>query len=60
LATVFFYIGITAAVAAMAVLGFGVSQLSQQRNALSRGQYFLFISLCLVGIASFFLFAWLD
>ena len=39
MATTFFYIGIAAAVAATAVLGFGASQLNQQRNALSRGQY---------------------
>jgi len=60
MATAFLFLGIAAAVAAMAVLGIGVSRLNQQRNSLSRGQYLLFILLCLVGIGCFFLYAGLD
>ncbi|MCU1516791.1 MAG: hypothetical protein JWQ75_1512 [Pseudarthrobacter sp.] len=60
MATLFLYLGILLAVCAMAVLGFGLRQLIRQKKYLSRGQYSLFIALCLAGIASFFMYAWLD
>lgn len=60
MAAPFLYLGIAAAVAAMSVLVLGVRQMSQQRKPLSRGQYLLFILLCMVGIACFFLYAALD
>jgi hypothetical protein len=60
MATLFLYLGILLAVCAMAVLGFGLRQLVRQKKYLSRGQYSLFIALCLAGIASFFMYAWLD
>lgn len=60
MATLFLYLGILLAVCAMAVLGFGLQQFVRRRKDLSRGQYLLFIALCLAGIASFFMYAWLD
>lgn len=60
MATPFLFLGIAAAVAAMSVLVCGFRQISQQRKSLSRGQYLLFLLLCLAGIACFFLYAALD
>ena len=60
MATLFLYLGILLAFCALAILGVGLRQLSRERKSLSRGQYTLFIALCLAGIASFFMYAWLD
>ena len=60
MATLFLYLGLALALCAMAVLGVGLRQLAREKKSLSRGQYSLFIALCLVGIASFFMYAWLD
>ncbi|MCB5276003.1 hypothetical protein BJG92_03558 [Arthrobacter sp. SO5] len=60
MATLFLYSGILLAICAMAVLGLGLRQLSRENKSLSRGQYSLFIALCLAGIASLFMYAWLD
>lgn len=60
MATFFLYLGILLAFCVMAILGVGLRQLAREKKYLSRGQYSLFIALCLAGIASFFMYAGLD
>lgn len=60
MAIAFLYLAGAAAVAALSVLVLAIRQMSRQRKSLSRGQYLLFILLCLVGVACVFLYAALD
>jgi hypothetical protein len=60
MATAFLYLSLAAAAAAMTVLVLGLRQMARKRKSLSRGQYLLFILLCLAGIACTFFYAALD
>lgn len=60
MADLFLYLGVLLAVAVMAVLGVALRQLVRERKSMSRGHYTLFIALCVAGIASFFMYAWLQ
>jgi hypothetical protein len=60
MATAFLFLGIAVAIAAMAVLGVGLRRVVREQKSLTRGQYSLFLLLCLVGIGCFFLCAGLD
>jgi hypothetical protein len=60
MATALLYLGIAAAIAAMIVLGVGLRQMVRERKSLTRGQYSLFLLLCLAGTGCFFLYAGLD
>lgn len=60
MADLFFYLGVLLALGVVAVLGVTFRQLVREKKSMSRGRYSLLIALSVAGIASFFMYAWLQ